>query len=158
DGVEAVEHRWMRPADVIDPASNLTLVNATRKILQSIAHFQTAQACFDHARQQRNIALVMPRLAGGPHGQRPVMPEEAAYAEIAPIDPDGAGHARYALEPGHAVKLSERIWRVTANNGNAMTGPGTNTYFVAGADNQWAVIDPGPDDAAHFEAVMAAAP
>ncbi len=158
DGVEAVEHRWMRPADVIDPANKLTLVNATRKILQSIAHFPTAQACFDHAQQQRSIALVMPRLADGPKGQRPVMPEEAPYAEIARIDPDGAGHARYALEPGLAVRLSDRIWRVTANNGNVMTGPGTNTYFVAGADNQWAVIDPGPDDAAHFDAVMAAAP
>ncbi|GJG95445.1 MBL fold metallo-hydrolase [Cupriavidus pauculus] len=158
DGVEAVEHRWMRPADVIDPANNLTLVNATRKILQSIAHFATAQACFDFAQQQRNIALVMPRLAHGPKGQRPVMPEEPSYAEIARIDPDGAGHARYTLEPGLAVRLSERVWRVTANNGNVMTGPGTNTYFVAGADNHWAVIDPGPDDAAHFDAVMAAAP
>lgn len=158
DGVEAVEHRWMRPADVIDPANNLTLVNATRKILQSIAHFRTAQECFDYARQQRHIPLVMPRLADGPKGVRPVMPEEAPYAEIARIDPDGAGHARYALEPGRAVKLSDRVWRVTANNGNVMTGPGTNTYFVAAADNTWAVIDPGPDDAAHFDAVMAAAP
>jgi len=158
DGVEAVEHRWMRPVDAVDPASNLTLVNATRKILQSIAHFQSAQACFDHARQQRSIALVMPRLADGPKGVRPVMPEEAPYAEIARIDPEGAGHARYALDPGRAVKLSDRVWRVTANNGSVMTGPGTNTYFVAGADNTWAVIDPGPDDPAHFEAVMAAAP
>jgi len=158
DGVEAVEHRWMRPGDAADPAANLTLVNATRRILQSIAHFPTAQACFDYARQQRNIALVMPRLAHGPKGQRPVMPEEPSYAEIARIDPDGAGHGRYTLEPGLAVRLSERVWRVTANNGNVMTGPGTNTYFVAGADNTWAVIDPGPDDAKHFAAVMAAAP
>ncbi|WP_172966058.1 MBL fold metallo-hydrolase [Cupriavidus pauculus] len=158
DGVEAVEHRWMRPADVIDPVNNLTLVNATRRILQSIAHFETAQACVDFARQQRSIALVMPRLAHGPKGQRPVMPDEPCYAEIARIDPDGAAHGRYVLEPGLPVRLSERVWRVTANNGNVMTGPGTNTYFVAGADNCWAVIDPGPEDAAHFDAVMAAAP
>ncbi|RZT42099.1 MBL fold metallo-hydrolase [Cupriavidus agavae] len=158
DGVEAVEHRWMRPGEAADPASNLTLVNATRRILQSIAHFASAQECFDHARAQRNIALVMPRLAEGPRGQRPVMPEEPCYAEIARIDPDGAGHGRYALEPALPVRLSERVWRVTANNGNVMTGPGTNTYFVAGADNTWAVIDPGPDDPEHFAAVMAAAP
>ncbi|HBD36012.1 MAG TPA: NUDIX hydrolase, partial [Cupriavidus sp.] len=98
-----------------------TLVNATRRILQSIAHFQNAQTCFDFAQQQRNIPLVMPRLASGPKGQRPVMPEEAPYAEISRIDPDGAGHGRYALEPGHAVKLSDRVWRVTANNGSVMT-------------------------------------
>jgi glyoxylase-like metal-dependent hydrolase (beta-lactamase superfamily II) len=40
-----------------------------------------------------------------------------------------------------------------------MTGPGTNTYLVGGgAENEWAVIDPGPRDEAHLEAVLAAAP
>ncbi|MBL8303746.1 MAG: MBL fold metallo-hydrolase, partial [Ideonella sp.] len=46
--------------------------------------------------------------------------------------------------------------------GSLMTGPGTNTYLVAapgaGADGGWAVIDPGPADPAHVEAVLAAAP
>ncbi|MGO4306859.1 MBL fold metallo-hydrolase [Cupriavidus sp. RAF12] len=159
DGVEAEEHRWMRPADALDPANNISLVNVTRKMLQSIVHFDRAQACFDHARQLRSVSLIMPRLANGPKGVRPVMPEESPYAEIARIDPDGAGHGRYALEPGVAVKLSDRVWRVTANNGNVMTGPGTNTYFVGGApDNTWAMIDPGPDDPAHIDAVLAAAP
>lgn len=159
DGVEAVEHRWMRPVDALDPANQISLVNVTRRMLQSISHFQTAQACFDHARQLRNIVQIMPRLATGPKGVRPVMPEEAPYAEIARIDPDGAGHGRYALAPGAAVKLSERVWRVTADNGNVMTGPGTNTYFVGGGtDNTWAMIDPGPADPAHITAVLAAAP
>ena len=49
--------------------------------------------------------------------------------------------------------------RVTANNGSMMTGPGTNTYLLGGgAANEWAVIDPGPPDDAHFDAVLAAAP
>jgi len=40
-----------------------------------------------------------------------------------------------------------------------MTGPGTNTYLVGGgARNEWAVIDPGPHDPRHAEAVLAAAP
>ena len=40
-----------------------------------------------------------------------------------------------------------------------MTGPGTNSYFVGepGGD-AWALIDPGPDDAAHVQALLAAAP
>lgn len=158
DGVEAVDHRWIRPADALDESSGMTFVNVTRKMLQSIVHFTHAEACLNHARQLRTIVQIMPRLAVGPKGVRPVMPEEAPYAEIAKIDPDGAGHGRYALEPDIAVKLSERVIRVTANNGSVMTGPGTNTYLIAGADNQWAVLDPGPDDAAHVDTVLAAAP
>lgn len=157
DGKEAVEHRWLRPVDALDPAHGLTLVNVTRRILTTLARFDSAQACFEHASKLRDIAMVMPRLADGPAGIRPVQPEEAPYAEIGKIDPDGAGHGRYALQPGLAVRLSERIVRVTADNGNVMTGPGTNTYLVGGLAG-WAVIDPGPDDETHLRAVMAAAP
>jgi glyoxylase-like metal-dependent hydrolase (beta-lactamase superfamily II) len=35
-----------------------------------------------------------------------------------------------------------------------LTGPGTNTYLVGGTD--LAVVDPGPDDVSHVEAVVAA--
>ncbi|NUA31822.1 MBL fold metallo-hydrolase [Cupriavidus basilensis] len=159
DGDEAVEHLWIRPSDAIDPARGLKLVPVTRRTLASIARFDTAQACFDHAAQLRDIARIMPRLAQGSGGLRPVLPSEPAYAEIERIDPQGQGHARYELATGAAVRLSERIWRVTAGNGSVMTGPGTNTYFVGDpARNEWAVIDPGPDDEAHVDAVLAAAP
>lgn len=46
------------------------------------------------------------------------------------------------------------VVRITAANPGVMTGPGTNTYLV-GAD-QLAVIDPGPDDVAHLDAVARA--
>jgi glyoxylase-like metal-dependent hydrolase (beta-lactamase superfamily II) len=49
------------------------------------------------------------------------------------------------------------VWRVTARNPGAMTGPGTNSYLV-GAGDQWAVIDPGPADARHIQALVDAAP
>jgi glyoxylase-like metal-dependent hydrolase (beta-lactamase superfamily II) len=40
-----------------------------------------------------------------------------------------------------------------------MTGPGTTTDLVGGGErNEWAAIDPGPDDDAHVRAVAAAAP
>lgn len=158
DGVEAVDHRWIRPAEALDASSGMSFVNVTRKMLQSISHFRTVDACIGYAREQGTIVRVMPRLANGPKGVRPVMPEEAPYAEIGRIDPDGALLGRYALEADVPVRLSDRVIRVTANNGNAMTGPGTNTYLIAAADGAWAVLDPGPDDAAHVEAVLAAAP
>jgi glyoxylase-like metal-dependent hydrolase (beta-lactamase superfamily II) len=37
-----------------------------------------------------------------------------------------------------------------------MTGPGTNTYLLG--DEQIAVVDPGPDDDSHLEAILAATP
>lgn len=159
DGTEVVEHRWIRPAEAADPASGLLVMHPTRRTLNAIAQFATARACHDFALRQREILCIMPRLAAGSAGVRPVMPNEPSYAEIARIDPDGKAHARYELSPGTPVQLSERIWRLTANNGSVMTGPGTNTYLVGGGPrNEWAVIDPGPDDAAHVQAVLATAP
>lgn len=61
------------------------------------------------------------------------------------------------IQPGVAIRLSPRVRRVTARNPGVMTGPGTNTYLV-GAGQVCAVIDPGPVDGGHLEALLAAAP
>jgi glyoxylase-like metal-dependent hydrolase (beta-lactamase superfamily II) len=58
------------------------------------------------------------------------------------------------LIPDVPVALSKLVRRVLCGNPGMMTGPGTNTYLV-GID-EVAVIDPGPDDAAHLDAVAAA--
>jgi glyoxylase-like metal-dependent hydrolase (beta-lactamase superfamily II) len=50
------------------------------------------------------------------------------------------------LEPG--------LRRITAPNPSAMTWRGTNTYLLG--QGEVAVIDPGPDDTAHLEAILAA--
>lgn len=62
-----------------------------------------------------------------------------------------------AFEPAHgeAVPLSEGVWRVTCNNASPFTFHGTNSYIV-GSGREVAVIDPGPEDDAHFEALMRA--
>ena len=87
------------------------------------------------------------------------MPEEPAWAELGRLDAQGLGTGSYEIVPGAAVRLSPRVIRVTANNGSVMTGPGTNTYLLGGGpENEWAVIDPGPRDEAHLDAVLAAAP
>jgi glyoxylase-like metal-dependent hydrolase (beta-lactamase superfamily II) len=44
------------------------------------------------------------------------------------------------------------VVRVTAANPGVMTGPGTNSYLVG--DDEIAVVDPGPDDSAHVEALV----
>src|SRR5687768_16065689 len=55
------------------------------------------------------------------------------------------------LTPGRVVSISKRVRRVVAPNSGVMTGPGTNTYLVG--HEQIAVIDPGPADDAHLDAV-----
>lgn len=61
-----------------------------------------------------------------------------------------------AFEPayGQAVPVVSGVERVTANNPGPFTFFGTNSYIVG--SSSVAVIDPGPEDEAHFQALMAA--
>ncbi len=111
DGMETVEHRWIRPGEAANPASGLPMMHVTRRTLQSIAHFETAQDCFASTAQVRDIACIMPRLAKGAAGVRPVMPNESCYAEIGRIDPDGKAHARYELRPASRAALRAGLAR-----------------------------------------------
>jgi glyoxylase-like metal-dependent hydrolase (beta-lactamase superfamily II) len=52
---------------------------------------------------------------------------------------------------GVAGALSPMVRRIVCENPGMMTGPGTNTYLV-GID-EIAVIDPGPGDPAHLDAI-----
>ncbi len=55
---------------------------------------------------------------------------------------------------GIAVPVAEGVQRMTVNNPSAFTFHGTNSYIVG--EKSVAVIDPGPEDEAHFNALMAA--
>ncbi|MDE2449462.1 MAG: MBL fold metallo-hydrolase [Gammaproteobacteria bacterium] len=61
------------------------------------------------------------------------------------------------IQPGAAVRLATRVRRITARNPGPMTGPGTNSYLI-GDGEQWGVIDPGPADERHIQALIDAAP
>ena len=58
------------------------------------------------------------------------------------------------LTPGVPSALSPLVRRIVARNPGPFTGPGTNTYLV-GID-EVAVIDPGPDDKKHVDAIVGA--
>ena len=156
DGQEIVEHDWRRPVDALDPARGLKLLNVTRRLLEKLSTFGTAEACLAHARGLREIRLELPRLANGPGGLRPVNTGEPAHEEIGLVDPLGQGHARYALEPGLVMRLAPRVWRVTAGGPDGAAG--AHSYFVGGTDGPWALIDPMPQDAEHARVLHAAAP
>jgi glyoxylase-like metal-dependent hydrolase (beta-lactamase superfamily II) len=59
------------------------------------------------------------------------------------------------LKAGVPSALSQLVRRIVAPNPGLMTGPGTNTYLV-GID-EVAVIDPGPDDKGHVDAIVGGA-
>jgi glyoxylase-like metal-dependent hydrolase (beta-lactamase superfamily II) len=61
-----------------------------------------------------------------------------------------------AFEYGRCDQVSPLIRRVIANNPGPFTFTGTGTYIVG--RGEVAVIDPGPDDPAHLEAILAAIP
>lgn len=59
-----------------------------------------------------------------------------------------------AANPGQAIQLEPLVLRVLAPNPSPYTYTGTETYVVGG--ERLAVIDPGPDDPAHLDALVTA--
>lgn len=162
DATETVELLWLTPAQALARARELKLMNVTQMTLKSLAGHASVQAAIDAANAQPRVGLIRPRLGTGARGRSVVNPGDWAYAEIGRLDPQGHGQVSTELVPGVPVALSPRVLRVTAPNGSMMTGPGTNSYFIgtpeADGGDGWALLDPGPDDADHVRALLAAAP
>ena len=60
----------------------------------------------------------------------------------------------HEVAPGQCQQLSSLVRRITADNPGKFTFKGTGTYLVG--HDQVAVIDPGPADTAHVQAILAA--
>ena len=57
------------------------------------------------------------------------------------------------FEYGVPREMAPGVVRIVANNPGPFTFKGTNTYLI-GTGHDLALIDPGPDDAAHLEAIL----
>ena len=159
DQIETAAHRWMRPQYALAHADQLRLLPPTRKLLQWLDSMGTAERAISAAAALGEVPRIQPRLAQGKRGRWPVTPDEPAWAELTLTDPHETGTGSYDIVPGRTVALMPGVLRITAPNPGMMTGPGTNTYLVGGGpDHGWAVIDPGPDDPAHIDAILQAAP
>ncbi|HHY50741.1 MAG TPA: MBL fold metallo-hydrolase, partial [Alphaproteobacteria bacterium] len=55
--------------------------------------------------------------------------------------------------PGEAVAVAPGVVRITAPNAGPFTFRGTNTFVLGG--ERVAIVDPGPDERAHREALLA---
>jgi 8-oxo-dGTP pyrophosphatase MutT (NUDIX family) len=143
---EALELLWLTPDEALDPQRGLKLLNVTQKVLHSIRDFTSAQAGFERALALRGVPRIFPRPALGRDGMRFVIDGDAAYAEVAYLDPDGRGDVRCDLSPGDVVQLSPRLWRVSGSRSNA--------YVVADPGGSGrAVIDANTDDAAQLQSL-----
>ena len=80
-----------------------------------------------------------------------------------PLDPPVSPMPDFGFGPrpdgGRLDLLEPGLRRLTAQNPGLMTGPGTNTYLIGPAEgsDDLVVVDPGPDDAVHRRAILAAA-
>jgi glyoxylase-like metal-dependent hydrolase (beta-lactamase superfamily II)/8-oxo-dGTP pyrophosphatase MutT (NUDIX family) len=158
DGVEIVDHRWARLADLAAQRGDVTVQGPTLAVAKDLARATRLDDALAWARSLGPLPVVAPRLALDAQGRFvPVPPSHPAHAEIGRIDPDGRGLAHSVIRTRVAVDLAEgRLLRVTADNGSVMTGPGTNSYLLHAAGDDWVLIDPGPDEAAHVQALRAA--
>jgi glyoxylase-like metal-dependent hydrolase (beta-lactamase superfamily II)/8-oxo-dGTP pyrophosphatase MutT (NUDIX family) len=157
DGDEIVDHRWIAPAEMLRASSELRLRGPARSVAADLARHDSVNALLAWAAALGVTAPIQPRLALDARDRlQPVHPTHPAYAEIGRIDPHGRGLAFDSIRAATPVALvADRLWRVTANNGSVMTGPGTNTYLLRAAGDDWVLIDPGPDDAGHVQATLA---
>ncbi len=161
DEGEALELMWLPPAQALDAARGYKLFPVTRRTLQELSAFADVEAALAAAAARpAPLPRVMPRHARTRKGPTIIVPDHLAFAEVCKLDPEGLAHdVMTELVAGQAVRLSPRVIRVTAPNPGVMTGPGTNSYFVGDPQaDRWALIDPGPADAAHLAALQAAAP
>ena len=154
DAVETTDHVWLTPAEALSPAHRRRLMTPTRAMLQMLSDFADVPSLMAWARQPRVIRCVLPRLAAGPAGVEPVLPDHPAYEEIGRLDPDGQGLASSVLTLGEAVPLCPRVQRLVAFDGLR------NSYLVrttADAEVFDGVIDPAVPDAGHLDELLRAA-
>lgn len=64
------------------------------------------------------------------------------------------GHPFDSAAPGQPVRLSDTLRVLLAPNPSALTGRGTNTYLIG--QGEVTLLDPGPDDPSHLQAILAA--
>jgi 8-oxo-dGTP pyrophosphatase MutT (NUDIX family) len=125
DAGEMTDHVWMTAAEALAPGHARRLMTPTRAVLETLAAFDSTAALLGWAARPRRVERVLPLLARDASGQRPVLPHEPAYDEVARLDPEGRGDVWCVLRPGVPVALGASLVRVTDESG-------LNHYLVDG--------------------------
>ena len=158
DGIEIVEHRWVAVQDLAAEQGGIAIRGPTLAVARDLARHADVDAMLAWARGVGVVPAVHPRMATDARGQRQsIAPWHAAYAEVGRFDPKGRGNVRSFIRPGEVAELvAGRLLRITAPQPGGTSGPGINSYLLHADAQDWVLIDPGPDDAAHAQAITAA--
>ncbi len=158
DEAEQFEPVWIRPAEALarHEAHAFSMIFPTVRTLQWLSRHERVDAVLADCASDKPLWTSCPR-AGRQKGRlHHFMEHEHPYGELALVSPQGQVQPTLDWQSEAPVPLLANVQRLTAPNPGMMTGPGTNTYLVGGAQTGWLVIDPGPDDAAHLARIVAA--
>ena len=152
DADETLDQVWIAPRQALAPENTRRLMTPTRAVLQLLARFPDTAALIEWAREAREVECVLPRLASDGTELRPVLPHEPAWYEAGRLDPEGRGQVQVTLQPHVPVRLSPRVLRITAEDGES------NSYLVSdAAQRHCLVLGPASGSDAHLDALLAAA-
>ncbi len=148
---EALELMWLTPADALDPARALKLLNVTQRTLHELRAFASAAGALAEATARRGVQRILPIAVRGSDGrERFVIPGQPGYDEVAHLDPEGRGALPAELRPGAVQQLSPRLWRVVGEQRNA--------YLVRDPDGaEWVAIGADAGDALQQQSLRATA-
>lgn len=155
DRSETVHSVWVSPREAIerDRRKEIELIFPTRSTLSDLAAFRSPREIFEHAKNLGDIEVNAACWALDHEGsQRLFRRSDPPYFEIHWSDPEEKGTTCFVIQPGIPKRLDRHVTRITAPNPGVMTGPGTNTYLVGGAE--LAVIDPGPALDSHIAKIL----
>jgi len=111
-------------------------------LIFSLHQDATHQASPQHQPDQENLG----RIRQVPNGTGPTWGTRGIR---------GWNESNHPLAASVPQQVGPGILRVLAPNPGVMTGPGTNTYIIT-SSSEAAVVDPGPADARHLEAIASA--
>ena len=92
DRIELVDARWSRPTDALELAGNgeWDVAFPTRKILESLAAFESAARLRDHIEHQPAVETIQPRLATVAGRVEILMPGDSGFEDAAAAESDPA--------------------------------------------------------------------
>jgi glyoxylase-like metal-dependent hydrolase (beta-lactamase superfamily II)/8-oxo-dGTP pyrophosphatase MutT (NUDIX family) len=156
DNAETVESCWMRPSEVLERVRNneIKMVRATQAIVAGLSKFSSPADALAQLAAVPQVPMNRPCVAQGHDGPRFFRHGDAAYAEVLWSDPEESGESTYDMLADVPKRLDRYVTRVLAPNPGFMTGPGTNSYLVG--ERELILIDPGPADHKHIDALVAA--
>jgi glyoxylase-like metal-dependent hydrolase (beta-lactamase superfamily II)/8-oxo-dGTP pyrophosphatase MutT (NUDIX family) len=159
DESEQFEPVWISPAQALaqHAAGHFFIIFPTIRTLERLQAFATVDAVLIAcAVTDEPLWTSCPRggfLAGK---EERYMEHEAPFGELALVSPDGQIVHALDWQTERPVPLLKNLMRLTAPNPGVMTGPGTNSYIVGDPITGYLVVDPGPADPDHLQALWRA--